>query len=75
MPLGEDTGEVNERLEMAVEGRLAWRPGVQDPMTGPSGLLKRLVRLGVLVGVEVSLRVSPGDESFGVCWTIADNDF
>lgn len=39
-------------------------------MVGPSGLLKRLVRLGVQVGVEVSVGVSAGEESFGVCGVI-----
>lgn len=43
-------------------------------MAGPSGLLKRLVRLGVLVGVGVSLGVSTA-ESFGVCWTMTNNVF
>lgn len=66
VPLGEDTGEVTERLKMAAEGRLVWRLGVQVPVAGPSGLLNRLVRLGVLVGVGVST----GDESFGVCGAI-----
>ena len=63
---------MNERLELevvvvVVEGRFTWRPDVQGPEAGPSGLLKRLVRLGVLVGVGVSLEVSTGVESFGVC--------
>lgn len=56
-------------------GRLVWRLGVQVPVAGPSGLLKRLMRLGVLVGVGVSLGVSTGEESFGVCWTMTNNVF
>ncbi len=65
--MGEDTGDVTERLEMEVEGRFVWRLGVQAPVAGPSGLLKRLMRLDVLVGVGVSLGVTSGEESFGVC--------
>lgn len=69
MPLGVETGEVNERLVLeVVEGRFVLRLEVQVPVAGPSGLLKRLVRLGVVVGVVVSLKVSTGVESFGVCW-------
>lgn len=64
-PLGEDTGEVTER-----PGVVVWRLGVQVPGTGPSGLLKRLMKVGVLVGVGVSLGVSAGEDSFGVCGVI-----
>lgn len=60
---------------MVVEGRLVWRLGVQVPVAGPSGLLKRLVSLGVLVDVGVSLGVSTGEDSFGVYWTITNNIF
>lgn len=70
IPLGVETGEVTERLEMLAEGRLVWRLEVQVAVAGPSGLLKRLVRLGVLVGVGVSLGVSAGVDSFGVCGSI-----
>jgi len=65
--LEEDTGDVTERLKMVVEGRSGWRLAVQVPAAGPSGLLNRLVRLGVLVGVLVSLGGSTGKESVGVC--------
>lgn len=57
MPLGEETGEVTERKEVLLERRL---------VEGPSGLLKRLVKLGVPVVIEVSLAVSVG--SFNACW-------
>lgn len=60
---------------MVVEGRLACRLGLHAPAAGPSGLLKRLVRLGVLVGVGVFLEVSSWEESFGVCWSMTNNDF
>lgn len=33
-------------------------------------LLKRLLILGVLVCAGVSLGLTDGDESFGVCWII-----
>ena len=69
--MGEATGDVTERLEMVVEGRL----GVQVPVAGPSGLLNRLVRLGVLVDVGISPGVSAGEESFGVCWTVTNSVF
>lgn len=55
---------------MVEEGRLVWRLGLLVPAVGPSGLLKRLVRLGVLFGVGVSLGVSTGEVSFGVCGVI-----
>ncbi|TNN33289.1 hypothetical protein EYF80_056549 [Liparis tanakae] len=59
--LEEDTGEVTERLKMVVEGRSGVRPAVQVPAAGgPSGLLNRLLRLGVLVGVLVSLGENVG---------------
>lgn len=70
MFLGEETGEVTGwlELEVVVDGRLVLRLAVHIPVVGPSGLLKRLVRFRVLVGVGVSLEVSTGEESFGVCW-------
>lgn len=57
-------------LEVVVEGWLVWRLDVQVPVDGPAGLLKRLARLGVLVGVGVSLGTSAGEASFGVCGEI-----
>lgn len=66
VPPGEDTGALTGRLKMLVEGRFVWRLGVQVPMAGPSGLLKRLVRLVVLVFVEASLGDSTGNVSL-VC--------
>lgn len=70
--LGYGTGEVTERteLEMLVEGLFVWRLEVQVPVAGPSGVLKRLVRLGVVVGVGVSQGISSDEGSLDVCWTI-----
>lgn len=50
---------------MAVEGR--WL-GLQAAEAGSSGLLKHLLRLDALVCGGVSLGLSDGDESFGLCW-------
>lgn len=57
-------------LEMVVEGWLDWRLDAQVPVDGPAGLLKRLVRVGVLVGVDVSLGISAGEYSVGACGAI-----
>lgn len=59
---------MTERKEVVLERRLVWRMGAQVPVVGPSGLLKRLEKLGVPVVIEVSLRVSTG--SFGACGAI-----
>lgn len=72
VPLGEETGEVTERLDMVVEGCLFWTLEVKAAAAGPSGLLKRLVKLGVLVGVGVSQGGSAREDSFGVCWTMTN---
>lgn len=62
VPPGEDIGEITERLD--------WKLGVQVPVAGPTGLLKRRVRLGVLVGVGgFSLGASMAEDSFGICCT------
>ena len=54
--MGEVTGEVTERMgRMVEEGWFVWWLEVQILLVGPSGLLNRLVRLGVLTGVTVSL--------------------
>lgn len=67
VPLGEDIGELIERLE--VGGQVVWKLEVQVPVSGPPGLLRRRIRPGVLVVEDIgfSLCVSKGDESFGIC--------
>lgn len=53
---------------MVEEGGLVWRLRVQVSVVGACGLLKRLVKLGVLLGVGVSLGVATGEDSFVTCW-------
>ena len=71
VPAGDAAGDVTERmgLLMVVGGWFGCGLEILIPAAGPSGLLKRLRRLGVLVGVGVSLGMSPGEDSFDPCWT------
>ena len=73
---GGQTGELDiggwGALEEVEEGSwLVWRLGDQVPLLGPSGLLKRLVNWGVLVGVGVWVGVV-GD-SFIACIKRTEN--
>lgn len=57
---------------MLEESWLVWRLVDQVPVVAHCGLLKRLVRLGVLVGVGVSLGVVSGEDSFFICWEMTN---
>lgn len=62
---GELAVDVKRGLELVEEGSwLVWRLGDQVPPLGPSGLLKRLVNWGVLVGVGVWVGVGVAGDSF-----------
>lgn len=57
---------MTERIALLKGEGFVWRLEVQVPVAGLPG---PCVRLGVLVGVGVSLGTSAGEDSFVVCWT------